>query len=558
MSPFLMKPLLLYFSLVTVTTTSLLPFSSSVGAGEEGVPSSPAFYDAFQPSPETSLAPNNLDGQDLDPTLVLAPRRTYRKDPLDHFQMYTAGWNLTNRHYWASVSYTAAPFFAIAAIWFVTFGICLSLICLCYCIRRRKEPFAYSPIAYVLSLIFILLLSIAAVIGCVVLYTGQEKMYSSIIDTLNYVVSEADETSDTLRNVSQHLVAAKQTTVVQVSLPPTVQTDIDQLQGMLEASATTLATKTEENSRDVKKLMDSVRLALILLTASMLLLILLGFVFSTLGMTVPVYIVVTAGWILVTATFILCGIFLLLHNATGDSCRAMMQWIQNPTAHTALDDVLPCVDSATAQQTLAKSKQVTSQLVDLINTVITNVSNINFASNFVQLYFNQSGPLLPTLCNPFRPDLSDRPCSPAEVDLHNATQAWSGYVCRASPSGICLTTGRLSPNLYSQFSATVDVCNGLYQYSPFLIQLEDCSYARQTFMDVETGYCPGLEKYSQRVYVGLVMVATAAMLSLVFWVIYARERRHRHRRRRHHSHARGSKGDNPRGFVYAKDGDKHK
>lgn len=48
-----------------------------------------------------SLAPNNLDEQDLDSTLVLAPRRTYRKDPLDHFQMYTAGWNITNRHYWA-------------------------------------------------------------------------------------------------------------------------------------------------------------------------------------------------------------------------------------------------------------------------------------------------------------------------------------------------------------------------------------------------------------------------------------------------------------------------
>lgn len=100
----------------------------------------------------------------------------------------------------------------------------------------------------------------------------------------------------------------------------------------------------------------------------------------------------------------------------------MNQWIQNPTAHTALDEILPCVDPATAKQTLAKTKQITSQLVDLINTVITNVSNINFAPNFVQLYYNQSGPLLPTLCNPFHPDLSDRPCTPGEVDLYNATQ----------------------------------------------------------------------------------------------------------------------------------------
>lgn len=277
-----------------------------------------------------------------------------------------------------------------------------------------------------------------------------------------------------------------------------------------------------------------------------------------LGMTFPVYILVIAGWILVTGAFILCGIFLLLHNVTGDTCAAMNQWIQNPTAHTALDDILPCVDHATAQQTLAKSKQVTSQLVDLINTVITNVSNINFAPNFVQLYYNQSGPLLPTLCNPFHPDLSDRACTPGEVDLYNATQVWSSSVCRASPSGICFTTGRLSPSLYSQFSATVNVCSGLNQYGPFLIELEDCSYARQTFLDVETKYCPGLQKYSQSVYVGLVMVATAVMLSLVFWVIYGRERQHRHGvTGRHHADDRENM---PRGFVYAKetagDGDK--
>lgn len=100
----------------------------------------------------------------------------------------------------------------------------------------------------------------------------------------------------------------------------------------------------------------------------------------------------------------------------------MKQWVQNPTAHTALDDILPCVDNATAQETLTKSKEVTSQLVSLMNTVITNISNINFPPNFGPLYFNQSGPLLPTLCNPFNPDLTDRACAPGEVDLSNATQ----------------------------------------------------------------------------------------------------------------------------------------
>ncbi|KAL0327404.1 UNVERIFIED_CONTAM: hypothetical protein Sangu_1818400 [Sesamum angustifolium] len=76
-------------------------------------------------------------------------------------------------------------------------------------------------------------------------------------------------------------------------------------------------------------------------------------------------------------------------------------------------------------------------------------------------------------------------------------------------------------------AATINVSYGLYQYSPFLVELEDCSFVLQTFLEIDGTYCPGLGKYSQRVYVGLVMVATAVMLSLVFWVIYGRERRHR-------------------------------
>ena len=100
----------------------------------------------------------------------------------------------------------------------------------------------------------------------------------------------------------------------------------------------------------------------------------------------------------------------------------MHQWTENPTAHTALDEILPCVDPSTSQETLTRSKEVTTQLVDLVNSVISNVSNINFGAQFKPFYYNQSGPLLPFICSPFSHDLSNRPCSRGEIDLNNATQ----------------------------------------------------------------------------------------------------------------------------------------
>ncbi|CAN1828456.1 hypothetical protein LINPERHAP1_LOCUS32236 [Linum perenne] len=345
------------------------------------------------------------------------------------------------------------------------------------------------------------------------------KFHRSTTQTLEYVVSQADSTVENLKNVSDYLASAKLLGVDQVFLPADVQTDIDQIGGRINSSASLLSEKSSENA-----------------------------VFSIFGMQSIVYMNIHSLWhipsssqvcLLLTRirleflkskwyrnSFTVC-LSRSKHSVAGDACVAMDQWVQNPAAHTALDEILPCVDTATAQETLSKSKEVTSQLAEVVNQVITNMSNINFSPNFKPLYINQSGPLVPILCNPFHADLTDRPCSPGEVDLNNATQAWSSYVCQVSPSGTCITTGRLTPTIYSQMVAAINVSFGLINYAPFLVSLEDCSFARQTFSDINRQHCPGLRRYSREVYIGLVIVSTAVMLSLIFWIIYGRERRHR-------------------------------
>uniref|UniRef100_A0A6N2NK92 Uncharacterized protein n=1 Tax=Salix viminalis TaxID=40686 RepID=A0A6N2NK92_SALVM len=497
----------------------------------------------------------------------------------------TRRWNISDRHYWLyfiraaaccrvsvlitnfienslviessvwmqSVGFTAAPLFAIAAIWFLVFGLCLLCGCLCYfCCKRQR--YGYSRTAYALSLVFLVLFSICAMYMLLSLslslsqkhaHTGRHveklmlnsvvvcsiycsaRFHKSTTETLEYVVNQADTTVDKLRTVSDFIASAKLIGVDQVFLPSNVQTDIDQIGIRINSSATVLADKTVDNSDDIRDLLDSVKVALITTAAIMLLLTFLGFLFSIFGMQFLVYILVVVGWILVAGTFILCGTFLLLHNVAGDTCVAMDHWVHNPTAQTALDDILPCVDKATTQDTLLKSKEITTQLVEVVNQVITNVSNLNFSPNFKPMYINQSGPLVPILCNPFYADLTIRPCSAGEVDLTNATQVWSSYVCQVSPTGICTTTGRLTPSFYSQMSAAVNVSYGLNNYAPFLTDLGDCTFARETFDDICRDRCPSLRRYSRWIYIGLVMVSSAAMLSLIFWVIYGRERRHR-------------------------------
>lgn len=94
----------------------------------------------------------------------------------------------------------------------------------------------------------------------------------------------------------------------------------------------------------------------------------------------------------------------------------MDEWVLNPTAHTALDEILPCVDNATAMETLAQSKNVTHSLVELVDNFISSVTNGN------TFPYNQSGPLVPALCNPFNSDYTLRQCAAGEFALENATE----------------------------------------------------------------------------------------------------------------------------------------
>ncbi len=77
------------------------------------------------------------------------------------------------------------------------------------------------------------------------------------MNTLEYVVDQADSTVEKLRNVSEYLGAAKQVGVDQVFLPSNVQTDIDQIETKINSSASTLADRTVENSDDIRDLLDS-------------------------------------------------------------------------------------------------------------------------------------------------------------------------------------------------------------------------------------------------------------------------------------------------------------
>ncbi|GJN01561.1 hypothetical protein PR202_ga18836 [Eleusine coracana subsp. coracana] len=373
------------------------------------------------PLPDAAPPTNN--------SLVLAAVRTHRLDPLTNLTMYNGGWNISDQHYWASVTFTAIPLFLGAMLWLMGFGVVLLVISCCCCFCRNKNNTA----------------------GCWILHCGQELFHGSAINTVDYVVGQGNLTFDNLRNFSNSLAAAKNIKVDEVFLPADVQQKIDAIEVKLNSSANELSTRALENSRKIKNVVNRVQQDLEIVGHIMLGLAVLGFLFSILGWRFHVSLMVIAGWIILAVTILTSAVFLLLHNVMGDACVAMDEWVRHPQAHTALDDILPCVDAATANESMFRSQEVTAQLVALVNNVVVNISNRDFPPALRPLYFNQSGPPMPLLCNPFNADMTQRACAAGEVDFDAAAGEWKRFECQTvGPPGseTCVTEGRVTPAAY--------------------------------------------------------------------------------------------------------------
>ncbi|KAL6651499.1 hypothetical protein ACP70R_010424 [Stipagrostis hirtigluma subsp. patula] len=476
-----------------------------------------------------SLEDVPVDNLPVNESLVLAAKRTRRSDPFANFTIYRGGWNISDSHYWASVAFTAVPLLLISVLWLFGFGVALLVISCCCCFGRNKDN-AYSPGMYFTSLAFLIIFTLATIGGCVLLHCAQIMFGFSTISTVDYIVGQGNLTVDHLRDFAGSLAAAKNIGVEQVFLPADVQQKIDVVEDKLNSSANMFSDRAMENSMKIKVVVNRMRQDLRLIGAVMLALAVLGFLFSIMGLRFIVSILVIAGWIVLAVTIMSSAIFLLLHNVMADACVAMDEWVNHPQAHTALDDVLPCVDVPTAYESLYRSQEVTAQLVALVNNVIVNISNREFPPALRPLYFNQSGPPMPVLCNPFNQDMSLRPCADGEVHFEDAAEEWKRFVCQAAgPPGseLCVTPGRVTPAAYNQMTAATSVSRGLFMFGPFLMELQDCTFVRETFTSISDNNCPGLERYSRHVYIGLLVISGAVMLSIIFWMLHTRQRRRR-------------------------------
>ncbi|CAG7884722.1 unnamed protein product [Brassica rapa] len=118
-----------------------------------------------------------------------------------------------------------------------------------------------SIIYYILSLIFLLFVTLIEIIGCLLLSLGQIRYNKSMTETLAYVMRQADGMVSQRRAISEHLATTKQMGVRQVSLPANVQTEIEQIGVKLSSSIAAITGKATNSSSDIRNFLNTVSLS---------------------------------------------------------------------------------------------------------------------------------------------------------------------------------------------------------------------------------------------------------------------------------------------------------
>jgi ABC-type sugar transport system permease subunit len=371
-----------------------------------------------------------------------------RVDPLNHLRKYRDGFDLKNKHYWASVIFTGIYGYAIAVAWAIL-GLVLSLIacCKCLCARRRRTKNPRNAAIYWIPRFVVCILS-AIAIGCVViLYIVSKECKTEAYDVEDVILEAAQNATDSIHTVSSKLAS------VQVILQPYygIMSSVNTIEVTLNRTANDVQSKVLTNKETYKHVVQIIWIVLLVIISVTLFLITCGLASTFLRWRRFFYLIIVLAWIMTTLTWLSFGIFFAAHNVLSDTCLSLQEYLQDP-ANTTLDTVLPCAALAADNQTYLTTRQGMDNLIKQENQTF-----MAYAGNITSL----TG-----LCDPIgpAPDYAYTGICPNNtLPLGDLQEVIAPLVCNTTGSA-CTSSGKLISE--QQNASFTDLSQGKLMHSP--------------------------------------------------------------------------------------------
>ncbi|XVE86994.1 hypothetical protein DITRI_Ditri18aG0080200 [Diplodiscus trichospermus] len=444
-----------------------------------------------------------------------------RPDPIRHLKDYNGGYNVTNKHYWASVAFTGVHGYAIAGIWTLC-GVCLGIFLIFKNISSRESSsssFTDHLDRYCLLLFMLfLLLTLLAIVAASFVIAATHSSLQKTKKLKNTIVNAGEDVSKSIRK----LITAM--TRIQYLLLPYDRKASQQLNvttHKLGKESRTIQSFVRSHEHSINVAIQVSYLAHLVIAIVNLLLLIAALVLLLLHWHPGLIIIILFCWILTALCWVLTGFDFCFHTFIEDTCFAIEDYVQDPQDNI-LSSVLPCMNSTTSHKILTGIGSTIHDFIDELKLKITEVY-----SRFGLDEENDSLFGFGTICDPFSgaPNYSYVPevCPKDATPIGNLPDMLSMFTCyKENSTKTCLRDGKFLPeDTYNKASAYSYSVQYVLNVFPDLQSLAECTMVKNTFSEVFLHQCRPYSKSLKWQWASMLSLSIFMVFLELTWIVKA-------------------------------------
>ncbi|CAJ1955518.1 unnamed protein product [Sphenostylis stenocarpa] len=418
-------------------------------------------------SPSDSAADNVSDA-------IRQSDNTIRVDPLDNFEKYRGGFNITNKHYWSSVIFTGVYGYAIGLLCLlcgIVYGSFLVITLACQKNDGRRRIKNVSPCNYKscdLSLIpLAILLTIFAIAATGVALAGSARFHSEAKTAVNIIIKTANEASETIQNTTGAL-KDMESSFMEANVSHQTTVNLDSTTERLDDASANIEKQARKNRRLINKGLKVVFVTTTVIISMNLVALIALAVSGVLRFRRALYLLVILCWLMTVICWLFFGVYFFLEKFSGDACTALGNFQENPY-NNSLSSILPCDELLSAKSVLS---DVGAGIYDLVNKVNANISAMQATSDVNLVH----------VCNPFSapPKYLYQPenCPANTIRIGDIPKVLKPLTCSNDIDGNCDNLYYITGSEYTRVEAYTNSIQSLLNVYPTLEEICSNGMAR--------------------------------------------------------------------------------
>nr|KYP58424.1 hypothetical protein KK1_013831 [Cajanus cajan] len=454
---------------------------------------------------------------------IRQPDNTIRVDPLDNFEKYRGGFNITNKHYWSSVIFTGVYGYAIGMFCLlcgIVYG-SLLIITIVYGKndrgRRMKKVFPCNYKSFDLTLIpLAILLTTFAIATSGLVFAGSARFHSEAKTSVNIIIQTANEASETIHNTTGAL-KGMESNFMEANVSSEGSVILDSTTERLDDASANIEKQARKNRRLIDKGLKLVFVITTVIISLNLVAVIALTVSGVLRLPRALYMLLVLCWLMTVICWIFFGVYFFLEKFSSDACTALNNFQENPY-NNSLSSILPCDELLSAKSVLS---DVSAGIYDLVNKVNANISTLQATSDVNLVH----------VCNPFSapPNYLYQPenCPANTIRIGDIPKVLKPFTCSDAIDGTC-DNGYLPGREYVRVEAYTSSIQDLLNVYPSMEHLLECQVVKDAFSQVLLNHCKPLKKYARMVWIGMLFLAVIMLLLVVLWTMKAHHEQRYH------------------------------